>query len=440
MCRLGANLETQRDKIWYANLMKKIFIIVGIIFFTTNSFSSENTLSKIDFSKVDKTSDGPHVPYPSNPNLETLKYFLHLYNSYQATPGSAYIVEPSANPYEFKSDLLDYKFLNKEMEKKGLFSYLYFDKNHIVIDKISPKNRLGEFVNNKTKLRSNSVGKSMVSYVLAHAICNGYIESVDTRISDWDLMKGTLYENHKLIDLLNMTSGDHKYVYSSHLLKNGKPSRDDGLEISNWTPNFVKDYFTGKKNAKKKYNYTSVNTRLILQYIFFKSKGDFQKILNKTFQEKSKIKNQVFFFRKANLHDQSEKDWPDPMFYATRLDYLRIAKAMMDDYQSNTCEGKYLKEIYKRKISKNINHDGEKKEPMFNRTKSYGGQFHLDYPGLNNRIVFGMGGFAGQAILIDMENSRIVVINSIHYNNGRYKYDVKKLLINPIKKGEKAFK
>ena len=50
-----------------------------------------------------------------------------------------------------------------------------------------------------------------------------------------------------------------------------------------------------------------------------------------------------------------------------------------------------------------------------------------------------MGGFAGQAILIDMENSRIVVINSIHYNNGRYKYDHKKLLINPIKHGKKVF-
>ena len=421
-------------------MMKKLLgiVILGLLL-CTNVFSSDNLLSKIDLSKVDKTSDGPHVPYHSNPNLETLKYFLHLYNSYKATPNSAYLVEPSTNPYEFKYDLLDYKFLNKEMEKKALFSYLYFEKDHIVIDKISPKNRLGEFVNNKTKLRANSVGKSMVSYVLAHAICDGYIESVDTRISDWPLMKGTLYENNKLIHLLNMASGDQKYVYVAHLLKNGKPNRDDGLEISNWTPNFISDYFKGKKSAKKKYNYTGLNTRLILHYIFFKSKGDFQKILNKTFQEKSKIKNQVFFFRKENLHDQSEKDWPDPMFYATRLDYLRIAKAMMDDYQNNTCEGKYLKEIYDRKISKNINHDGDRSEPMFNRTKSYGGQFHLDYPGLNNKVVFGMGGFAGQAILIDMENSRIAVINSIHYNNGRYKYDHKKLLINPIKHGKKSF-
>jgi len=37
------------------------------------------------------------------------------------------------------------------------------------------------------------------------------------------------------------------------------------------------------------------------------------------------------------------------------------------------CVGKYLKEIHKRRIPKNLT---EKKiEPAFNRTKSYGGQF-----------------------------------------------------------------
>jgi hypothetical protein len=34
-----------------------------------------------------------------------------------------------------------------------------------------------------------------------------------------------------------------------------------------------------------------------------------------------------------------------------------------------------------------------------------------------------------------MENSRIVVLNSAHYNNSKYKYNEKKLLIDPIKKG-----
>ena len=38
----------------------------------------------------------------------------------------------------------------------------------------------------------------------------------------------------------------------------------------------------------------------------------------------------------------------------------------MDDYQNDTCVGKYLKEIHKRRIPKNYNK--EKNEPHFNRT------------------------------------------------------------------------
>ena len=41
----------------------------------------------------------------------------------------------------------------------------------------------------------------------------------------------------------------------------------------------------------------------------------------------------------------------------------------------------------------------------------------------------------GNAILIDVENSRIVVLNSLHYNRERFKYSHKKLLLDPIKNG-----
>ena len=39
----------------------------------------------------------------------------------------------------------------------------------------------------------------------------------------------------------------------------------------------------------------------------------------------------------------------------------------------------------------------------------------------------------------EMENSRIVVLNSQHFNNDRFKYSIKKLLIGPIKKGIDKF-
>ena len=169
-----------------------------------------------------------------------------------------------------------------------------------------------------------------------------------------------------------------------------------------------------------------------MNYVIHKAGSDFQKLLNQIFQEKAKVKNSVFFLKQKYI---TNKQGPGRYsFRASRYDYLRIAKAIMDDYQNDTCVGKYLKEIYKRRIPKKLSQD--LLEPHFNRTSSYGGQFHLDYPGLKKRIVFGMGGYGGQAILIDVENSRIVVLNSLHYNYTKYKYNVKKLLIDPIKNGK----
>ena len=45
---------------------------------------------------------------------------------------------------------------------------------------------------------SNSVGKSLVSYVTGHAICEGYIDNVDVTLSDWSVLDNTLYEGQKV--------------------------------------------------------------------------------------------------------------------------------------------------------------------------------------------------------------------------------------------------
>ena len=74
-------------------------------------------------------------------------------------------------------------------------------------------------------LPSHSIGKSLVSYVTGHAICEGYISSVDEKISGWDVVENTLYEDQVLIDLLNMQAGDQKYVGEWF-----KPKRDNILK------------------------------------------------------------------------------------------------------------------------------------------------------------------------------------------------------------------
>ncbi len=364
-----------------------------------------------------------NIDYDSNPNRDTLLYYVWdftygLRNSYE--------VKPSKEPYEFKFNLIEDKFVKKQMKTKGILSYLYYQDGEVLIDEFSPKERLGEFLNNETKFFSMSMGKSITSYVLGHAICEGYIDGVDARVNDWPIIKDSLYHDQKLIDFLNMSTGDQKYIneFKKHGTGKilGKSYDFESQNIAMTTSLFLKD----SVKSKSVYNYNGFVTQLIINYIKHKTGDDYKKLLNKIFADKVKIKYSILPYRNSGTGQGKLH----PTISATRYDWLRIAKAIMDDYQNDTCVGKYLKTIYERRIPKN------KTEPGFNRTKSYGGQFHMDYPGLKDRVVFGFGGYGGNAILIDVEKSRIVVVNSVHYNNKKFKYNVKKLLIDPIKKGK----
>ena len=435
--------------------MKKLLAILVLSLLVSNNLNAQSTYSfnkwllKNGYNQyLEKDSAGElqnnlninlyegrwHIPYEKNPNRNTLIYYIykqlfsHLNGDENTYQFHKYEISPSKNPYEFKSDLIEDKFVKKQMQTKALLSYLYFQDDHIIVDEITPKNRFGEFVNNETKLRSNSVGKSMVSYVLGHAICEGYIEGVDSRMNDWPLVENTLYENQKLIDLINMNAGDYKYINNS-LSYGGFLGGFDTDTNSIWK---TMHFFKNKKKSKPKYNYHDLLPNIVFNYILFKSGSNFQKILDKAYKEKAKIKNSVYFFK---LNERQEYGNAHNMFFATRYDWLRIAKAVMDDYQNDTCVGKYLKNIFERRIPKNVR-GTDFSDPAYGDTSTYGGYFHLEYPGLKNREVLGMTGYGGQAILIDMENSRIVMIHSIHFNNTKYKYNVRKLLIDPIKKGK----
>ena len=371
------------------------------------------------------------IPFKANPNRDTLIYYLYKY-LYSHDTGDRntkqwgrYEIQPSKKPYEFKSDLREDKFIKKQMQKKAVISYLLFEDDKIVIDEISPKDRFGEFVDNSTKLRAMSVGKSLVSYVAGHAICAGYIDSVESKIDDWPLLKDTLYDGQKLIDILNMRAGDHKYVYNSVFWDGNE------ADVELFGVNMRK--MRGKKKSKPKYNYNVVNTNLIFNYILFKSGDNFEKLLNDVFQKKVRIKDSVYFFREPHKHMSESRSRSlgdaNAMFFATRYDYLRISKSIMDDWQNDTCVGKYLKTIYESRVPKTGRPKDEK--DSWTNPKGYAGQFHTNYSGMKKRAVMGMDGYGGQHIIIDFDRSRIVAIHSMHQN-----YNWKKIAHSVISKGK----
>ena len=156
-----------------------------------------------------------------------------------------------------------------------------------------------------------------------------------------------------------------------------------------------------------------------MNYTIYKVGDNYQKLLNKIFQEDAKIKDSVYFsktLRRKSFADEDKGEFGRYSFYATRYDYLRIAKSIMDHWNNDTCVGKYLKTIYDQRINKNKK--GHNTQSASQYSKKYGGQFHFDIIGLAKKKILAMDGFGGQQVIVDFDSGRIIVVHSLdrHYN------------------------
>jgi CubicO group peptidase (beta-lactamase class C family) len=390
------------------------------------------------------------IPEDVNPNYETLKFYLYRYlysnnihafcssdstdyHCQDSPPRLPHLVESSSNPYIFHSYLREDKYIKKQMQVTPLLSYLLYEGGKIVIDEITPKNRFGEMFRNSSKLHSQSVAKSLISYVIGHAICKGYIESVDSRLDDWPVLQNTLYHNQTLIDVLNMAAGAQKYLNG-----NNKFSNSNRSATSPTVQDIMENELKGSKKSTAIYTYNNFNPGLLGSYIIYKIGDDkFQQLLEDVFQKKARIESDVFFLNNELAKKNDISIWPQ--FHATRYDYLRIAKAMLDDWQNDTCVGEYLKTIHDRRIAKGD--WGGAGDNRVSIPESYGGFFHTGYKGMKNRPVMSMDGYGGQTITIDFERGRIVATQAIHDNMKFPKpgsFNWKKIVYQTIKNGKPA--
>jgi CubicO group peptidase (beta-lactamase class C family) len=375
-------------------------------------------------SGIDTYGGSGYILENESPNFESLRWSLYRKLHYRPLQGLRFYSVQASNPFNFEFDLREDTFIKQQMQTTPLLSYLLFEDGKIVIDEITPKDRFGDMFTEKTIYHSMSMGKSMTSYIAGHAICEGRIKSVDSRL-DWPILQNTLYHNQKLINLLNMASGDQAYSQND----------ESGLSIQSR----MATEFKGSKKSNTQYHYTNMNTNLVLSYLLFKY-GDegFKALFDDIFQKKVGIKNEVLLNKTNNAfkHENSLGH----QFFITRYDYLRIAKAMLDDWQNDTCVGQYLKTIHERRIPKNGTQGTKGRVGL---PLSYGGFFHTGYKGMENRPVMGMDGNGGQTILIDFERGRIVVTQAV-FDNMRFpdkaSYNWKKIAYETIKYGKPASK
>ena len=101
-----------------------------------------------------------------------------------------------------------------------------------------------------------------------------------------------------------------------------------------------------KPNKETVFNYNGFVANLIINYMRFKVKvsgNDWNLFLEQVFHEKIGISEEVII-PKVFGYDESEGLYKAQAF-ASRYDYLRLAIAILNDWQDNNCVGQYLREI-----------------------------------------------------------------------------------------------
>jgi len=390
-----------------------------------------------------KTYNGVlELPEDARPNDDTIAYFeirKLMFIERLRERGRIYTIEPKGNAVEFSFDKnLPSSTLEKELSEGLILSYLFYDNGVIKFNGKAKNGRFIEDINDETLFFTHSTGKSITSYIVGHAICDGYISSID-EIINWPLMNNTLYYGQPLRNLLNMSAGD------SHVMTNDKTSRFKGSDIHHRDMGLdtIAYLLQGTKAKNNKVFYNNALADIIANYIVFKSGDKYDDLMKKVFQEKIKIKNPVGYEMHAQttLHNRVEGYNRSPQtlasysYFMTRLDFLRVAEAMMKDYQNKTCVGNYLRESqeqakkwYKYRPSSSWENA---RFWMHNYAKKYGSQFYFDFYKMENRNIMGTEGYNGQNMLIDLDNSRIVVTNSSATG-----WDVRKFILNVIRDGE----
>lgn len=348
--------------------------------------------------------------FPSQADHQNEPYAFNKHHKYK--------IDKSENYHKFDFDLQDNDLSKKVAEQlknkktTNLVSYLLYEDGKIKVDQ-KTKSKYGKYY------PSHSIGKSLVSVVTGYALCSGYINHTVFDRIDYPTVKNTLYENQKLLHLLNMTAGDQLYLGEMWGGWDSRMNKDNQSVNTIPIKTAMKKYFKDKPGEEPgvNYNYSAVVTNLIMNYVIYKTGDDWEKLLHKIFTEDAKVKNKVYFHKTLRIKDGNRKgEYGRYSFYAQRDDYLRIGLMVMNHWNNDTCVGKYLKTIYENRVDKNK--QSTNTESVGQYSHSYGGQFHFDIVGLEDKKILAMDGFGGQQLIIDFDKKRIISVASTdrHYD------------------------
>lgn len=229
--------------------------------------------------------------------------------------------------------------LEGQLEQGYLLNHLYYDKGVIQYDGLAANGRFRRDLSNDTLFFTHSSGKSITSCIVGHAICEGHISSVD-EVIDWPMMRDTLYQTQRRRNLLNMKAGDRQVVDqgTNCIICSTLHNREMGLDTA-------AVLLRGTEPRGSGFYYNNFVTDVIEGYTAFKAGSDYPSLVRRVFRDKIKVADTVSIFQRPRTLTNGARSpyYGQPQarvtyhYLITRMDFLRVAQAMMRDYQTNTC-------------------------------------------------------------------------------------------------------
>ena len=339
-------------------------------------------------------SFGFHLKNASKQELEkSLERRLNLQDHY--THLTKIHIAPSANPRELAdgSEKLPKK-IKRQIKGSSIYSLLYYDGTKIKYD--WRRDDIGEDL----PLHGLSMSKSITSYLFGMAYCDRRIHSLDDKIKDYvPELSDTFYGNVRIIDALNMTSGD-RVLYPN----TGKPAGADWdtylrpiLEGETVVAT-MRQLGNPKPAKKKKFKYNNASVDAIAMVIKSVSPEGFSDFASKSLSEDAGLVNPSYIYA-----DQSNAPLGFAFYYATRKDWLRIAIRIGEQFHSDGCMGDYLRSALSESV-RTYNQDDD--------VHRYGRYFwsKRKSPKITDLEMRGHGGKRG---IIELDKGRVLMVHSI---------------------------
>jgi hypothetical protein len=329
---------------------------------------------------------------------------------------------PAVVPRPIDRSPVEFEFASNEIEGTGLVSYMVYEEGELVVDLVSPADRFGVLLKYSPHIYSMSLGKTLVGYFVGHALCQGYIESLDQKLSDWPLVADTFIADASVQDVINASMGHQKFLKNNEELLSGRFVGHTGAE--SLAVIIENENLSGTQAAKKRHAYGQLPPFIALNYIAFKTGHKFDDFSDNILSDYVGLASSLKWAHHSSIY--TENGILHPNFNATREDTLRIGMAILEDWNTDSCVGNYLKKVYHNRATKNFE---EQRGTGWGRAQAYAGFFHTDYKSTDD-IIMGMDGYGGISMLINFDEDRIVYAHAVARN-----YDHKRLIFDVITDG-----